>query len=64
MIEIEKMLAYTAGLIDGEGCITMSRRGQLTLVIAMCSEEVLKYAASTIGGSVHKVNNGGFLLLR
>lgn len=50
------VLAYAAGIIDGEGCIYAkidSRRTYLNVQVAMCSEPVIKWFGETFGGSVY-----------
>lgn len=48
--------AYTAGLIDGDGCITVSRpkptRCQLIVNLSMCDREPLELVAEEFGGKV------------
>lgn len=54
-------LAYIAGLVDGEGCITAFRRKdsrstRVSFSIAMCSRELLEWASAVFGGRVHEKN--------
>ncbi len=50
-------LAYMAGVVDGEGCIYAKQNGAhgtfVCLQIQMCSDAVIKWVASTFGGSVY-----------
>ena len=66
----EKSLSYTAGLIDGEGCIFISRgkpRGKrktpeycLVVSIGMSTDIALKDIIKTFGGTMIKRPNGNF----
>ena len=53
-MSIEKDLAYIAGFIDVEGCITISNNGSVSLGIVNTSLIVLEYIVSIIGGSLTK----------
>jgi len=53
--------SYIAGLVDGEGCITISKRPykggyQLVFRVAMYDKEPLDFIADTFGGSVNYPN--------
>ena len=59
--------AYTAGLFDGEGCITIARHlrragygYQLSITVHMCDDEPLRLLCKQWGGVVRdrKPNNG------
>ena len=59
-IAVENDLAYLAGLIDGEGSISLSVRSDKTnrawigirVAIGMTDEPVIRWLAATFGGSV------------
>ncbi len=64
-------LGYLAGMVDGEGCINISRRMarggvrpsyRLELVISNNHRPMLEALATTYGGSVHAVRPGHFQL--
>jgi len=54
-------LAYVAGLIDGEGCITTSRQANksgsvyhtIILHVEMADREPLEFAQTTLGGKIY-----------
>lgn len=48
---------YTAGLIDGEGTVTLTKRGQYrfpTVSMASTTYELIQYLLDTFGGTVCK----------
>lgn len=51
-------LAYLAGLIDGEGCLSISRVGNYgygaSIIIKMTNEEVIKWVHINFGGCLSK----------
>jgi hypothetical protein len=54
-------LAYAAGILDGEGCITVARRGdkkgfQLVVTVANTNLPVINWLQARWGGSVHRLN--------
>ena len=54
---IETALAYTAGLFDGEGSITLTRTKRTRfrspqVSVASCDREVLEWLRITFGGSI------------
>ncbi len=64
-------LGYLAGMIDGEGCINISRRMakggirpsyRLELIIANNHRPMLEALGATYGGSIHEVSAGHFQL--
>ena len=63
MTEAEK--GYAAGLIDGEGCISVkNKRAQKNvncLDITMCDKEPIEYIAKLMDSKVHCVVGGGEL---
>ena len=44
---------YIAGFFDGEGCVTISQRGQVQITIAQNEREVLDYIQQKYGGGIH-----------
>ena len=55
-------LAYTAGLLDGEGCIyitRMEKRHVLMVTITNTVRDVLVWTASLFGGSIHDRTQSG-----
>jgi hypothetical protein len=49
-------LAYAAGIIDGEGCITLWKRGslfRLSLVVATCDKYICPWLFRTFGGRLY-----------
>ena len=45
-------IAWAAGLVDGEGCISGTKNGTVTLAIAMCDAQCLWRFHRIIGGSI------------
>ena len=54
-LSLELALPYIAGIIDGEGCITISKRGQPLLRLSMYDREPMDIIAHTFGGSVNRM---------
>lgn len=53
---IALVLPYMAGIVDGEGCITISRRGQPILRLSMYAKEPLDIISAIFGGNVTLMN--------
>jgi hypothetical protein len=54
---MKEQLAYAAGLIDGEGTVTMSRRGDFRFPVVSVSSttiELLEFMKRNHGGSISK----------
>jgi len=52
----ELALPYIAGIIDGEGCITISKRGQPILRLSMYDRKPLDIMSNIFGGNVTLIN--------
>ena len=46
--------AYFAGLVDGDGCIHISNRGELSVTVTNCYRPVLDDLCSSYGGAEYK----------
>lgn len=47
------MLAYIAGILDGEGCISLSQKGAWTVQVGMVDQPLIEFLG-TIGGTVRR----------
>jgi len=57
--------AYAGGIIDGEGCVNLTKNG-LTLVVGVCSQELTSFLKQNFCGGVNisKCNSSGRLFYR
>ena len=53
----ENDLSYAAGLMDGEGCISISTDQRLSVTLAMADNEAVDWLHETFGGSVRTFFN-------
>lgn len=57
-----EILAYTAGLFDGEGCVCLRGIGKypsLSIDIASTNEAIILWLQVTFGGSIYRYDNSG-----
>jgi hypothetical protein len=55
----QEIIAYAAGMFDGEGCITFSKRLRPRVKITSCDKELVVFFKDNFGGSLEFINNSG-----